>query len=88
MSDWVTVNEGDDYYTRARRCGTYTTKIVIVEWHHPNMGWQDAGVFVRFSHSLSGINGWELLHSASWLDDTDAAEFVDQFPKFKKLFRD
>lgn len=88
MSDWIKVSEGSDYYTRAKRISTHTTKIVIIEWHHPNMGWQDAGVFVRFAHSLIGMSGWKLVHSASWLDDTRAMDFVNEFPKFKRLFRD
>jgi len=91
VSDWITIkedNDADGYKTRAKRIGTPNTKIIVVEWHHPNMGWQDAGVFIKFAHSLKGISGWKMLASVSWLCHEDADEFLEEYPKFKRLFCD
>ncbi len=84
MSDWITIREGDGYCTRAKRLGTSTTKIVVIEWHHPNMGWQDAAVFVRFAHCRE----WAKVSSVGWMDVYNSIVFVRDYPKFRRLFRD
>jgi len=73
----------DEYGYRAIDKSTETTKIVVLEWQHPNYGyWADFGMIYKFAHET---RAW--VKTSCSQCPTTFASICATYPRFLPLLR-
>jgi len=93
-ADVIELDIGDDTEIRALKIRTPLKNLVygklfsfvVVEWKHPNFGYQDFGFFYTAAH-LGEIGKWnfvEIKRISEYYNDKE--KFLKEFPELKDLF--